>query len=147
MSFLLSLYLFLCFFILQDNLVGILFGVFESVNKTQQIDMKAWHNIHIFLLPFALLSYFLSIFPSLISIFQQRRKILRYVGDISPIYSVLESINTIFHGEISVRRNFGRNSQKSTIYRDISTILAINWVNDIQTRYSEVNVLQHRYSA
>ena len=64
----------------------------------------------------------------------------------------------IFHGEISIRRNFGRNSKKSAISRDISAILEINLlffpiyhmvnrVNDGQTRYSEINVLQSRYSA
>ena len=39
---------------------------------------------------------------------------------------VLEGIDMIFHGEISVRQNFRRNPKKSTIscdiYRDISTI-------------------------
>ena len=38
----------------------------------------------------------------------------------------ISCIDTIFHGEISIRQNFERNLQKSTISRDISTILEIN---------------------
>ena len=39
----------------------------------------------------------------------------RYIVDIL-------CIDTIFHGEISVRRNFGRNPKKSAISRNISAI-------------------------
>ena len=44
----------------------------------------------------------------------QRRK----YRDMSAIYRVLKGVNTIFHGEISIQRNFGRNPKKSTISGD-----------------------------
>ena len=48
-----------------------------------------------------------------------RKKMSRYFGDISPKYRVSKDIDTIFHGEISVRWYF-------RINRDISAILVIN---------------------
>ena len=42
--------------------------------------------------------------------------------NMSTIYCVSEGIDTILHGEISVRRYFGRNLQKSAISHDISAI-------------------------
>ena len=55
--------------------------------------------------------------------------------DMSVIYRVSEGMDTIFYGEISIRRNFGRNPQK---FDDIS--IYIIWsmrVNKGQTRYNE----------
>ena len=46
--------------------------------------------------------------------------------DILPKYRVSKGIDTIFLGEISVRRFFGINLEKSAIYSDISAILARN---------------------
>ena len=46
----------------------------------------------------------------------------RYIGDIS--WS--KGIDTIFHGEISVRQYFGINPEKSIISRNISVILVTN---------------------
>ena len=81
------------------------------------------------------------------------KKISRYFGDISPKYHVSMGFDTIFHGEISVRRYFGISREKSpilAIYRwfgDKSPIFRryIAWstrVNESQTRYSVVNALQ-----
>ena len=50
----------------------------------------------------------------------------RYFGDILPKYRVSKGIDTIFLAEISAKRFFGINLEKSEIYRDISTILARN---------------------
>ena len=44
----------------------------------------------------------------------------RYIAEISCLVS--KGFNTIFHGEISVRRYFGINLEKSSISRDISVI-------------------------
>ena len=40
------------------------------------------------------------------------RKMLGYIGDISPIYHVLEGLDMIFRGEKSEERNFCKNGQK-----------------------------------
>ena len=52
-------------------------------------------------------------------VFPARRKMSRYFGEILPKYCVSKGIDTIFHGEISVRRYFGINIEKSAISRDI----------------------------
>ena len=59
-------------------------------------------------------------------------------------YRVSMGFDTIFHGEISVRRYFGISREKSPIFRRY-----IAWstrVNESQTRYSVVNALQWCYS-
>ena len=50
----------------------------------------------------------------------------RKYRNMSVIYRVSKGIDTIFHGEILIRQNFGRNPQKSAISRDKSAILEIN---------------------
>ena len=50
----------------------------------------------------------------------------RYIGDISLIYRVSEGFDTINHGDISERRNFGKYHQKIT---DISVIYQLEAIN------------------
>ena len=67
----------------------------------------------------------------------------RKCRDISPKYRVSKDTDTIFHGEISVRRYFRINREESHISRDISAIFPdISHGQRSQTRYSAVNELQ-----
>ena len=50
----------------------------------------------------------------------------QYFGDISSKYCVSKGIDTIFLEEISARRFFGINLEKSVIYHEILAILARN---------------------
>ena len=73
--------------------------------------------------------------------------ILRYIGDYTKeeniaICRISEGIAMIFHGEISVWQNFGRNPKKSAISRDISAIFPINhMVNNGQIRYNAWKII------
>ena len=58
-----------------------------------------------------------------------RRKISRYIDDISSIYRVLGGIDTIFHGEKSERRYFRKYRQNITDISARGDISEIFWNN------------------
>ena len=62
----------------------------------------------------------------------------RYFGDISPKYRVSKGIDTIFLAEISARRFFGINLEKSAFFLDISPGQRGSTES---TRYMKVNVI------